>query len=158
MDKINESMNMRFSEQKDLYLDLACFNPRRLPGLKKDGIPKIALDKVCSLIGDIDKAKLKEELISLVDVLPQINTKISERYEVQLESDKSEDSDIEEFEDEERSTCKPGEEVKICVYLSIYIKRLRRVCLNALNSKTTKRIFMRFSPMDGVIREEGLGV
>jgi hypothetical protein len=119
MDKINESMNMRFSEQKDLYLDLACFNPRRFPG-----IPKIALDKVCSLIGDIDKAKLKEELISLVDVLPQINTKISERYEVQLELDKSEDSDIEEFEDEERSTCKPGEEVKICVYLSIYIKRL----------------------------------
>ncbi len=46
-----------------------------------------------------------------------------------------------------------------CFNLSIYIKRLRRrVCMNARNSKTTERIFMRFSPMDAVIREEGLGV
>jgi hypothetical protein len=32
------------------------------------------------------------------------------------------------------------------------------VCLYSIDSKSTERIFMRFSPMDGVIREEGLGV
>ncbi len=53
MDEINQSMKMRFSEQKDL--DLACFDPHRFSQLKKDGIPKTALDKVCSLIGDNEK-------------------------------------------------------------------------------------------------------
>ncbi len=32
------------------------------------------------------------------------------------------------------------------------------VCLYSIDSKSIERIFMRFSPMHGVIREEGLGV
>ncbi len=45
MDEINESINIRFSEQKDLYLDLACFNPRRFPGSRKMEYQRLHLIK-----------------------------------------------------------------------------------------------------------------
>lgn len=35
IDKINRSMNMRFSDQKDLYLDLVCLDPHRFPCSRK---------------------------------------------------------------------------------------------------------------------------
>lgn len=117
MDKINQSMNMRFSDQKDLYLDLACFDPRRFPLLKKDGIPNNALDKICSLIGDIDNAKLKEELISLINVWPEIKSKFHEQYEMQLESsnNESEASNTEVSEDEGKGPCNLGEKCNVCI-------------------------------------------
>jgi hypothetical protein len=68
-------------------------------------------------------------LIYFYDTTHKLNTKISEIYIYKAKS--------------LRHVC-----LSVCL----------SVCLNALNSKSTERIFMRFSPMDRVIREEGLGV
>ncbi|KAG8177445.1 hypothetical protein JTE90_008629 [Oedothorax gibbosus] len=66
IDQINSSMRTRFSDQKRLYQDLSCFDPKRFKEIK-NGIPNNALEKICQLNASIDKPRLVEELQSFAN-------------------------------------------------------------------------------------------
>lgn len=103
MDTITSTIQTRFADQKTLYLDLACFDPRQFSELKKNGLPQNALNKICTLVQDIDKSKLYEELQSLFDVWPTLHCSIQDKFskaDIACCSSQSEES-----EDEELKTC-----------------------------------------------------
>lgn len=56
--KINQRMNMIFSNQKEFCLNLACFDSRGFPNIKKFGLPADALDKISSIVKEADKERL----------------------------------------------------------------------------------------------------
>lgn len=111
VDKLNGALNSRFSNQKQLYLDLSCFDPRRFPEFKKNGLPPSALNKICTLV-NVDRGKLQEELQYLFEVWSDLKLTMTEKF-----SDlKSESSNGESDEDdEEGTTCSSTSECKQCV-------------------------------------------
>ena len=52
MDSIVENLKIRFLKHKQLYEDFACFDPKRFPELRKEGVPENALEKISEILGD----------------------------------------------------------------------------------------------------------
>ena len=49
MDSMVENLKIRFLKHKQLYQDFACFDPRRFPELRKQGVPVDALEKISEI-------------------------------------------------------------------------------------------------------------
>lgn len=79
MDQLNQSIDSRFSNQKALYLDLSCFNPTRFKEIPTV-LPEKSLNKISTLLPNIDKNKLKEELQSFASVWPQLSSTLAGKY------------------------------------------------------------------------------
>lgn len=109
IDQINASIKIRFSDQNRVCQDLSCFDPFRFPELRTIGIPEHALEKICSLIPDIDKGKLLEELESFIEQWPSVNMSLNYLY--QKDSDDIQNEDVfdmqssSDSEDEETIVC-----------------------------------------------------
>jgi len=73
LDTILKSVETRFLLHKELYLELECFDPRRFKGIREYGVPSYALKKICQLLPDIDRDKLKDELESFATSWPLIS-------------------------------------------------------------------------------------
>ena len=52
MDSMVENLKIRFLKHKQLYQDFACFDPRRFPELRKQGVPVDALEKISEILRD----------------------------------------------------------------------------------------------------------
>ncbi|KAF0768024.1 zinc finger MYM-type protein 1-like [Aphis craccivora] len=50
-----------------------CFDPRRFKGIRENGVPSNALKKICQLLPDIDRDKLKDELVTFATSWPLIS-------------------------------------------------------------------------------------
>lgn len=75
LDTAIEVMERRFSAHKGLYLDLSWFDPRNF---KVNMIlPSQALEKLCTLIPNLDQFKLREQLDSFVKVWPRLKGQAS---------------------------------------------------------------------------------
>lgn len=131
VDTVTQTMENRFVKQKCLYLDLALFDPKRFTEIKHK-LPANALDKICKLIASLDKDKLREELMSFINVWPSISRKSieqdyttdafesSEIYEYDKDDKDIEDNvnAVEEVEDEEDtdfSTCNAKNKCNTCI-------------------------------------------
>ena len=77
LDKITQTMDRRFSDQKNLYLDLSVFDPKNFDKIK-DGLPIGALDKICKLIPSLDESKLREKILTFANIWPSISRKFAE--------------------------------------------------------------------------------
>lgn len=84
-------MESRFVLHKSLYLDLACFDPKRFK--PQESLPPNALKKIEALV-NVNGGKLREELISFLNVWPPISN-ASIDYE---------DKDVSE-DDEDKMQC-----------------------------------------------------
>lgn len=73
LDTILKSVETRFLLHKELYLELECFDPRRFKCIRENGVPSNALKKICQLLPDIDRDKLKDELESFATSWPLIS-------------------------------------------------------------------------------------
>lgn len=112
IDKIDQCMTNRFHDQRSLYVDVACFDPRRFCELKQ-GLPSNALDKICDLIPNIDKGKLTEELQTFVKDWPQISSTLKEEFAKDVVTDvEYEPSDI---ENNEVGMCSIQEPCNYCI-------------------------------------------
>lgn len=127
IDKISQSIETRFINQKNLYMDLACFDPRRFSDLKK-GIPVSSLNKISELLPNIDKGKLAEELNSFVQEWPKMISTLKKETDEDTDNDMNSGSDISDDEIEENEKinlklCQKQEQCKACincVYKVIY--------------------------------------
>nr|CAD7443921.1 unnamed protein product [Timema bartmani] len=95
VDKLSQSIKTRFADQKNLYLDLACFDPRRFPELKQ-GLPANAFNKICDLLPNIDRGKLTEELQSFLQDWTQMSSTLKEEYSKDMDSESEISEEAEE--------------------------------------------------------------
>ncbi|XP_054259308.1 uncharacterized protein LOC128984050 [Macrosteles quadrilineatus] len=118
VDTLIHTMENRFLVHKQLYLDLAWFDPKRFDA--KEKIPPNALDKITEILPGLDRSKLKEELCSFSELWPKICEKdIGPEYSQSKEEAKEKaeviDSDIEQVNDkEEEDEEEEGEEEVTC--------------------------------------------
>ena len=75
IDTITQTMENRFSEHQNLYLDLSLFYPKRFGEVKSGNLPKNSLEKISKLIPTLDKEKLKEEMVSFSSVWVNVSNK-----------------------------------------------------------------------------------
>ncbi|XP_074030798.1 uncharacterized protein [Leptinotarsa decemlineata] len=100
-----QTMESRFVQHKSLYLDLACFDPKTFKS--QESLPPKALKKIGELVLNVDEEKLKEELISFVNVWPQIsNASLNADYENEDVSDEKIDAQEEKMMKTTRSSAK----------------------------------------------------
>jgi hypothetical protein len=120
VDRAVQTMESRFVQHKSLYLDLACFDPKRFKS--QESLPPKALKKI-ELLLNVDEEKLKEELISFMNVWPQIsNASMNADYEYEDVSDEKiddhsdDDDDQEEDDDEDHEIqCKASASCNSCI-------------------------------------------
>lgn len=79
MDQLNQSIDSKFSNQKALYLDLSCFNPTRFKEIPTV-LPEKSHNKISTVLPNIDKNELKEELQSFASVWPQLSSILAGKY------------------------------------------------------------------------------
>ncbi|KAJ8880518.1 hypothetical protein PR048_016988 [Dryococelus australis] len=128
--KLNQSMTNRFADHKNPYLDISCFDPKRLSDLKK-GLASNAFDKICDLVPNIDKGKLIEELESFVQDWPQISSSLTEEFsrDANMESD-SESERSEEMVQNEVRTCRMEYSCKGCIDCAYKCEKDKLVALD----------------------------
>lgn len=80
LDTILNSMETRFLSNKNLYVELQCFDLRRFEDIRKNELPFSALNKICQLLPAIDEDKLKEELLSFAMSWSSISKKKKLQY------------------------------------------------------------------------------
>lgn len=103
VDTVIQTMENRFVKHKNLYLDIALFDSQKFNQNKPDELPTNALEKICELIPSLDKGKLKEEIISFVNVWPSICRKsMDEDYKTDAFKETECDQDLEENLDEDK--------------------------------------------------------
>lgn len=71
IDKLNQRMKTRFADQKNIYLDFACFDPRRFSKFKQS-LPANALNKICYLVPNVDRNRLTGELQYCTKLAPDV--------------------------------------------------------------------------------------
>lgn len=107
MDKIGQSTETRFVNQRNLYLDLTCFDPRRFSELKK-GIPENSFNKISELLPNIDKGKLTEELNSFINEWPKMISTLKD------EIDEDTDNGMDLFSDMSDDEIEGNEKINAC--------------------------------------------
>ena len=73
MDSIVGNLKIRFLKHRQLYEDFACFDPRRLPERRNEGVRENALEKIIEILVDrVRKEALRSQLLSFMSKTRQV--------------------------------------------------------------------------------------
>ncbi len=130
LDSMVENRKVRFLKHKQLYQDFACFDPRRFPELRKQGVPVDALEKISEILRDrVKKEALLSQLDSFMETFPRLVSSLSEEFETKTISEEDEDANEATIETQITRRCRS---CFTCAYQVLYNHSLNSTAYSEL--------------------------
>ena len=93
MDSIVENLKTRFLKHEQLYQYFACFDQRRFPELRKEGVPENVLERISEILGDrVKKEALRSQVESFMEAFPRLVRSLSDEFNTTTISEEDEDA------------------------------------------------------------------